>query len=332
MKFENIYLIFGQEQYLCNEFVDNLVEGVLSPNYKNLNYEYMEGEHITAERIINSCETLPFMEDCRLVIIKDYNYLQGGESKGSEREAEDIANYLTNISPTTCLVFWQSKNVDKRKKLYKTINKYGKIIEFDRLKPYQLEKWLKNRIIRKGKTIKKSVLLLFIENTGYLLKNSLKTLMDIDNEVDKIINYIGNRKEITKEDIDSLITRSLENDIFRMVDAIGKKDKITALRLLNEMLKGGESPFMILNMIARQFRILIQCKKLREKGYSQDLIASKLSLAPFIVGKGLSQSNFFKEDILKQALEDISKVDLKIKTGKLEIKLALEMLVFEYTK
>ena len=98
------------------------------------------------------------------------------------------------------------------------------------------------------------------------------------------------------------------------------------------MLKGGESPFMILNMIARQFRILIQCKKLREKGYSQDLIASKLSLAPFIVGKGLSQSNFFKEDILKQALEDIYKVDLKIKTGKLEIKLALEMLVFEYTK
>ena len=72
-------------------------------------------EHITAERIINSCETFAFMEDCRLVIIKDYNYLQGGESMGGEREAEDIANYLTNISPTTCLVFWQSKNVDKRK-------------------------------------------------------------------------------------------------------------------------------------------------------------------------------------------------------------------------
>ncbi len=340
MKFENIYLVSGPEQYLCNDFIHKLEEEILSPDYRDLNYECIEGESITSDRIINTCQTLPFMDNYRLIIVKDYDYLyrkefkgeEGKESRDDEKETKDIINYLENFSPTTCLVFWQTKNVDKRKRIYKTIKKQGKIMEFNRLKPYEFEKWSASRFIKNGKSISKAVLLTFIENSGYLSKKSLKTLRDIDNEIDKIINYIGNRKEIIKKDVDNLISRSLENDIFKMVDALGKKDKITGLRLLNEMLKDGENAFMILSMIARQFRILIQCKKLREMGYSQDLIASKLGLAPFVVGKCLSQSNFFQEENLKRALEDISEIDLKIKTGKIDIELALEMLLFEYTR
>lgn len=331
-RIENIYFFIGQEQYLCEEIISELGKKILDPSFRDLNYEYMEGKNISTQRIVSACETLPFMDQWRLVIIKNFDFLQGGNSKESEEEIEKIIKYINKISPSTCLVFWQTENVDKRKKLYKAIKKEGKLLEFEKLKTFAYEKWLERIIFKRGKIIKKSVLQSFIENSNYLSKNSPKTLRDIDNELNKIVDYIGDRKEITQDEIENILSRSLENDIFKMVDAIGKRDKKTAIRLLNDMLRNGENGIKILTMITRQFRILIQCRELKKMGYSPDLIASKLSLAPFIVKKGLAQSQYFKGRTLKEALNTTSELDLKMKTGKVNIKLALEMLIFEYTR
>lgn len=331
-KIENIFFLIGQEQYLIEEIIRELERKILNPSFRDLNYEYMEGKDISTQRIISACETLPFMDQWRLIIIKNFLYLQGGNLKESEEEIENVIKYLGNISPNTCLVFWQTDSVDKRKKLYKAIKKDGKIIEFKKLNKYEFEKWLDRKIAKRGKIVKKSVLQYFMENSNYLSKNSPKTLRDIDNEINKIVTYIGDRKEISQDDIENLLPRSLENDIFKMVDALGKKDKKTALRLLNDMLNYGENGIKILTMITRQFRILLQCRELRDMGYSPDLIANKLSLAPFIVEKGLSQSQYFKKKTLKEALNTTSEIDLNMKTGKVNIRLALEMLIFEYTR
>jgi DNA polymerase-3 subunit delta len=329
---ENIYFFIGQEQFLCEEIINELRKQILDPSFKDLNYEYMEEKNISTQSIISACETLPFMDKWRLVIVKNFDFLQGGNSKENEGEIEKIIKYIKNISPNTCLVFWQTENVDKRKKLFKAIKQEGKLIEFEKLKPFEYEKWLESKISKKGKNIKKTVLRSFMENSNYLSKNSPKTLRDINNEINKIVDYIGDRIEITQDEIGNILSRSLENDIFKMVDAIGKRDKKTAIILLNDMLRNGENGIKILTMITRQFRILIQCRELKNKGYSPDLIAKKLSLAPFIVKKGLAQCQHFKGRTLKEALNTTSQIDLKMKTGKVNIKLALEMLIFEYTK
>lgn len=331
-KIANIYLFIGQEQYLCEEIINELEKNILSPPFRDLNYEYMEGNNISTQRIINACETLPIMNKWRLVIIKNFELLIGGNSKKDEEEIKNILKNIKSMSPSTCLVFWQTENIDKRKKLYKAIKNEGKLVEFERLSAFEFKKWLERRISKKNKLISKSNLHLFMENSNYLLKYSYKTLRDIDNEINKIVDYIGDRKEITRADIESLLARSLENDIFKMVDAIGKKDKKTAIISLNDMLKNRENAIRIFTMITRQFRILIQCKELREMGYSLNQIASKLSLAPFIVKKGLDQSQHFKAEILKDAINTCAEIDLKMKTGKVNMELALEMLIFEYTK
>ena len=329
---KNIYLFFGQEQYLCEEAIKELEKKLIHPSFKDLNYEYIQESNISTQRIINACETFPIMDQWRVIIIKDFDFLQAGNAKKDEQGINDIIQYIKNISPSTCLVFWQTEKIDKRKKLFKAIKKEGKLLEINKLRTYELEKWLERKILEKGKVIKKPVLFFFMEYSNYLSRNSSKTLRDLVNEINKIVDYIGDRKEITKADIENLLPRSLEDDIFKMVDAIGKKDTKTAIRLLNDMLINGENGIKILSMVIRQFRILIQCQELKQMGYSPSLISSKLSLAHFIVKKGLVQSQYFERGKLKQALNTCSKMDLEMKTGKVDIKLALEMLIYEYTR
>lgn len=332
-KIQNIYLLFGQEQYFCKEAVKLLEEFVIHPSFRDLNYEYMEGDNITVQRIENACETLPFMDEKRLVILKNFSLLQGGKASKEEKEqGKYLVEYIRRVPRSTCLVFWQSENIDKRKKIFQAIKKAGGVWEFEKLKSMELEKWIEKHLREKSKAIQRPALHFFMENGDYLSKNSTKTLIDIVNEINKMIDYVGDKKNITIEDIEKILPRKLENDIFKMVDAIGQKNRKVSLKLLNDMLKEGESEIKILFMIARQFRILIQCKELRTKGYSPKEIANKLHMMPFIVNKGISQSKYFDRDILKKAMHSTLEMDLKIKTGRMNERLALEMLIYEYTR
>lgn len=332
-KIKNIYLFFGQEQYFCEKTIRVLEQYVINPSFRDFNYEYMEKDNITIERIENACETLPFMDERRLVIIKNFSYLQRGKtSKEEEKQIQYLAEYIKRIPDSTCLVFWQTEEIDKRKKLFQGIKKVGVVLEFKKLNAVALGNWISQYLKKKGKVMKKSVQHFLIENSDYLSKNSTKTLIDMVNEIDKIIDYIGDREEILIEDIEEMLPRRLENDIFKLVDAIGQKDKKNALKFLNDMLREGENGLRILSMIARQFRILIQCKELKERGYTLNEIASKLNFMPFIVNKGISQARYFDQGILRQAMYSILDMDSKIKTGKIDEKLALEMLIYEYAK
>lgn len=332
-KYKDIYLFFGEEQYLCENTVKLLENTIINPIYKDFNYEYMEGSYITTEAIENACETLPFMDEKRLVIIKNFDCLQGNKrSKENEEKQDELATYIENIPQNTCLVFWQTTGIDRRKKIFKGIKKYGEIVEFNKLNPNELSHWIEKMVGKKEKSISKAEIKYFIENNDYLSKNSKKTLRDIENELNKIIDYIGERKKINKEDIKKIIPKKLDNDIFKMVDAIGKKERSMALKLLRDMLKEGENEMMILSMIVRQYRILLQCKELRSKGYSPNEIASKIEVHPFVVKKGLSQSQYFTSTALKDALYYALEMDQKIKLGKIDQRLGLEMLIFQNMK
>ncbi|MCR1897837.1 DNA polymerase III subunit delta [Irregularibacter muris] len=328
----NIYLFYGQEQYLCENIIKTLKDTLIGSAFGDLNYEYMEGAGISIKGIENACETLPFMEDKRLVIVKNLIYLQGGKNPKEEEDLQSLMDYLKKVPNSTCLVFWQSQEIDKRKKLFQAIKKHGKVIEFEQLKGLALEKWLEKNIKQREKLIKKPTLQYLINQSDYLSKNSAKTLGDIENELNKIIDYIGNREEILQEDVEKILPRRLENDIFKMVDAIGKKEREIALRLLNDMLEEGENEIMILSMISRQFRILIQSKELKNRGYSPNEIASKLKMAPFIIQKGITQGQYFSIHSLKEILYSTLDIDEKIKTGKIDQRLALEMLIYQCTK
>lgn len=323
-EFARLYLFYGPEQYVKEQALLQLSQVLIAPELKSLNYQAMDGEAVTADDIINACETLPFMSDKRLVVVKDLPaLLQGGRSNIDE---DKLKSYLPRIPSATCLVFYCTDEVNKRKALFTAIDKVGKVVEFELLKQEEIVKWVKNVLKRNGKQMEPSALEYYVSIAGNRLE-------DIYNDLQKLMVYIGNRNVITRADIEQVVTPVAEYTVFQLVEAIGMKKADQALMLLHQLLGEGQNVFALLALIARQVRIIFQCKGLREKGLTQKEIAQKLGLHPYVVKKALEQSSYFSMEQLKKGLRECLRVDYGIKSGRIQQqRLGIEMLIINMCK
>jgi DNA polymerase-3 subunit delta len=322
-KIDRLYLFYGQEGYVKEQALSQLSQALVAPGLKDLNYQVLDGEAASTDDIINACETLPFMSDRRLVVVKDLPaLLQGGRSNIDE---DRLKSYLPRIPSSTCLVFYCTEEVNKRKGLFTAIDKAGKVIEFELLKPEEIATWIRSTLKRHGKQMEPSALKYYVSIAGNRLE-------DIYNDLQKLMVYIGDRDVITRADIDKVVTPAVEYTVFQLVEAIGVKKADQALVLLHQLLAEGQNIFALLALIARQVRIIFQCKGLAEKGLSAGEIAQKLGLHPYAVKKGLEQSRYFSMEQLKRGLRECLKVDYGIKSGRIQQRLGIEMLIINMCK
>ncbi|MTI66625.1 MAG: DNA polymerase III subunit delta [Firmicutes bacterium] len=327
---ENVYLCFGNENYLKDWIITKLKKKYINESFQSLNYIYLDGKEIAVKDIVNACETLPFMNDIKVVIVEDLEFIV--TNKGNKEDEENLINYIKNPSETTCLLFInKAEKIDKRKKLYKEIKKNGSIIEFNKMKEDELFKWIDKKFKDNKKNITRKDINYFLQVTGYLDNNSNKTLYDLDNEIIKISNYLGNNEKVSKDIIDKILIRSLQNNIFKLVDGLGKRNPETSLTVFNEMLLENEPVQLIMYMIIRQFRLLIMGKLLEQKGYSQKNISKKMKVPGFVARKVLNQGRNLSLKELERSLKKCLEADRAIKTGKLDNKLAVEKLIIEVT-
>lgn len=314
-KFKRVYLIIGDENYLINQYENKLKNAVVPEEYKMMNSITFDGINDT-EDVASAVETLPFFSDYRLVVIKDSGLLKQGKKDMTDK----MVNIVKNI-PETAVIIFSDEEVDKRNSLYKAIKKYGYVCEINKLKDAELIRWLGKQ--SKGK-MSSSLAAYFVQTIG----DQMDTL---NGELDKLLAYCGDNA-ITKESIDTVCTKSLESNIFDMMDALGYKKADKALDIYNNMLVMKQSPVAVLTMLARQFKLILQCKYLLKKGYSKREIASELSQREFIVDKYIKQGRNFSIQTLMQANADCAELDVRFKQGLITDVLGVEMLILKYSR
>jgi DNA polymerase-3 subunit delta len=111
---------------------------------------------------------------------------------------------------------------------------------------------------------------------------------------------------------------------------VGNGNGGDALRLYRNMLQMKESPLMVLVMMARQFRMILQCKAAQAKKMPSAEIASVLAMRSFVVDECLRQGRSFTVKRLIQALRDCLDMDIRIKTGSMNAELGVEVLITKY--
>lgn len=323
-----VYLFYGREKYLINKGIEVVKNKIINnPNDESFNFSLFNGLNDNIDVILNSCETLPFMGEKRLVIVKSKDAFSGSKGSLSKDDEEKLVLYLSKIPDTTCLIFIAGEKIDKRKKLFKEIRSNGRVLEFTKLKKNDLSKWINKKLKVNNKKIGAANLEKLIDSLGYLEKDSSKTLYDVGNELKKLCNYAADKSTVESDDIEKIMSKPLENNIFILVDAVGNKNGNRALNVLNQMLIGGEPEGRILHMIVRQFRILNKVKLMVNRGYTASAIAPKISLPQYIAKKYVRQANAFTDKELLFILNKALEADGKIKTGKMAPKLAIEMLI-----
>ena len=328
--FERIYLLYGREHYLIDNAI-KLFKESLNESMIDFNLDILDGKEIMLDQLLSSIETLPFMDERKIVIVKDFELLIKGKKKNfSDKEEKIFIEHLENIPDTTVLVFAVYGDIDKKKNIVKKISKNGIVYNCEKISDMDLFKWTRKRFDENQIIIENAQVMYFIESTGYKDKNNEFTLSDIENEIKKISSFAGKDTKVTNEIIDRLSQKKIENDIFKLIDYIGEKNSQNAIKILNDMINEGESVLGIFAMINRQFKIVLQVKELLNKGMNNKSIADKLKISLFVVNKSIKISRNFTESMIIDMLNYILESDYKIKNGLMRDTLAIEILVSKY--
>ena len=308
--FKHAYLLYGQERYLLRQYRDRLRAG-LCGHGDTMNTHIYEGKDINIGEIIDLAETLPFLAERRVIIITGSGLFKSG--------GEKMAEYLQSPNETTYFIFTESE-VDKRSKLYKTVQSKGYATEFTTQDESTLKRWIAGTLAKDDKRI--------TENTVQLLLTKTGTDMDnIQMELEKLICYCMDRDVITDADVEAVCTNRITNHIFDMINAIADKRKKQALELYYDLLALKEPPMRILFLIARQCNMLLQAKELKSRGYDNRTVGAKLGVAPFIAGKYLTQASRFSSTVLQKAVQQCVEAEEAIKSGRMNDMMSVEILI-----
>lgn len=314
-QFRPCYLLFGEEAYLKKQYKDKLVRAVAAEG-DTLNFSSFQGKETNPAKLIDLAETLPFLAERRVILVEDSGFFKNS--------CDILADYLPKMSESSCFIFVESE-VDKRTKTFKAIKKAGAAIEFGVQGEALLTRWVLGRIGRENKKITKSVLQLFLSRAGSDMSN-------IDRELEKLLCYTWKKDVIEEADVKAVVTQRLENQIFDMVDAISGHRQERALELYDDLLALKEAPMKILYLIMRQFRILLQVKELSRKGYAGADLAKKIGVPGFALRKYIAQEKSFTREQILASLEDGAAAEEDVKTGRLNDKIAVEILIVRYSR
>jgi DNA polymerase-3 subunit delta len=171
-----------------------------------------------------------------------------------------------------------------------------------------------------------------MSTASMIVENSEQGMTEIGNEIDKLIDYTENRELVKLEEAEAVCTKSIKSRIFDLTDAISEKNGTKALKLVNDMTILKEPMQKILFMITRQFRQILQMKLLSSEGISVNEAAGKIGVTPYGAGKLLKQSKGFSVEDLKKALDKSLEMDIAVKTGKLEDRMAVDLLIMEFSR
>jgi DNA polymerase III subunit delta len=218
-------------------------------------------------------------------------------------------------------VVYYGDKVAKNGVLYKFLQKNADCREFLPLEGMEINSYVSRRFKEKGFDVDNFFINSFVQHNG-------RDLWRIENEMEKICNFRkGEKIEIT--DIKNLGEEQFENDIFKTIDAIARKDKKKALELVRKHIKGGAEPIYLLSMITYQFRNILIARDLYDRGENSFVMQNTLKVHPFVAKKSFQLASKFSLSDLTKIYSKIFRVDFSIKTGKIEPVSALDLLIIE---
>lgn len=320
---ETIYLFYGTENYLIEQEINKIVEKNIPQDDRDLNVISYDLSVTPLEVVIEDAETLPFLSKCKVIIARNASFFTAQKvQKSIEHNLDALDRLLNDPVDYSIIIFTvQSEKLDERRKIVSKIKKQGIVKTYNSLSGAQLVDWVVNAARANEAGISKETSTLLIQLVG----PNLQMLMQ---EISKMATYVGRGGTIDSMVVEELSSRTMEQNIFMLIEKVADLNKDEAFKILYDLLKNKEEPLKILALFVRQFRLMLYAKELSRIGYSAKQIAAQLGEHPYPIQLALKQSAKFTELQLKEIIKKLAEIDYNIKTGKIDKVLSLEMFMF----
>lgn len=330
-KIPRLILLCGKEEYLIKWYADTLINRYVSEVCKPIDLVTLEGEAFNLKNIIENVETISLMSERKVVLLPDFAPVYGKNIRGfNESDVKALADYFEEIPEGSLLLITASEPEEyrgKKSKIRTAAEKHGKVYDFQSLKDNMLRSFIEKRFRMAGKVYSSSVINMIMAESGYGNKAIDYTLYNLENDLKKIVAHCGASNEITAADVSDVLATNPENDVFAMLDAIGRNRKDEAFRLMHNLLEAGTPVFNLLRLITNQLELILTVKEMKDEGMNLAKIQKALGIHQFRLKKAMAVTGQYSMEDLKKVLLAAYDVDENIKTGLLEGPLALEFFI-----
>lgn len=300
----NLYLIESDNYKLISIAIEKILK---ENNFSKNDLIHYDLEENNISSVINDLDTYGLFQERKIIHASNATFLTTTKSE-IEHNVDLLTKYINNPKEDSFLII-SCKKLDGKKNICKLIKDKFNIIEMN------IDR--KDYIKKKTKGYK-----ITYDTINYLLFLVGEDLDKLDNELDKLLLYKLEEKEITRTDIDLIVVKKVDDNIFDLIDAIIKKNKKRSLSIYNEMVSYGEETFKIMISLANQIRLIYQVKVLRNLNDSeiQSILNLKNPRQVFAIRQKISGYN--KEQLVDY-LYKLSVMDEKLKLG-----LAIDKVIF----
>ncbi len=307
-----IYVLYGLENYLITKQRQTIIHGFVQD--LDMNVTYFDAQKQSMVEIINDAQTTPFFADYKCVVVQNCKFLSGASSAGVQIDV--LERYLVNENPTTILILELIHDkLDARKTIVKKLKKQVQVMEFNTLSDVERKRFIHEEIRKRQLQLDASAL----QECYYRLNGSLAQTIQ---ELDKLATY---NQILSKQDIESLVRRPLEDNVFDLFNALIDQKFTQVYQLWKDFDSQNQEVIALIALLANQYRFLKQVKVLQHERYSKQEIIKLLGAHPFRVEKTMAMCHKIKLKELNLILFDLAQLDQQIKMGKIDKKLGFEL-------
>lgn len=294
-----IYFLMGEEPYYVDKISDFIEENVLNEADKGFNQMVLYGRDVTIEDVVSNAKRYPMMAEYQVIIVK--------EAQDLSRNIEKLADYAKQPQPTTILVVnYKYKTIDKRKALYKTLQKTGVVYESKKLYENQVADWIRRVLSSKNYTISPKAAQMLVEFLG-------TDLSKISNELDKLQIILPEGTQVSPEHVEENIGISKDFNNFELRHAIGEKNAIKAYRIVNYFADNPKDNPMVVtvSLLFSFFSQLLHFHGLADK--SPRNVATALKVNPYFVNDYVLAAKNYPMKKVSEIVATLREFDVKSK-------------------
>ena len=306
--------MYGEDSFLIDEVLKLIKDKVLSSGAIDFNFDQFYASDASASQVRDTIEMLPVMCERRLVFFKGVHALK-------EKEWETLMPIIENPVESTVLVLVADK-IDKRKKFAKKVAETGVMLELKIPYENQIPVWVDYIAYNHQLELPREVIALIHQLVG-------NSLSEINSEMTKLKQYVGDRKNVTQEDVYQVVSRAKVENVFDLATAIGRKDRVRALSCLSNILENGQNEVGALAMILRHVRILAALQDGVKKGLSGPKLSAKAGVPSFFLKDYLQQSRAWSHQKVVKTIRSLHETDRAMKTSPISSHIWLENFIIQ---
>ncbi|WP_299391881.1 DNA polymerase III subunit delta [uncultured Gelidibacter sp.] len=298
-KLKPIYFLMGEESYYIDKISDFIEDNVLTEEERGFNQMVLYGRDVTVEDIVGNAKRFPMMAEYQVIIVK--------EAQDLSRSIEKLVDYAKNPQPTTILVMsYKYKTIDKRKSLYKTLNKVGVVYESKKLYDNQVGDWIRKVLAPKDFTIAPKAAQMLVEFLG-------TDLSKINNELEKLQIILPKGTQISPEHIEENIGISKDFNNFELRKAIGEGDFKKAHQIITYFAENPKDNPMVMtvSLLFNFFSQLLHFHGMTDK--SPRNVAVALKINPYFVNEYITAARNFPMRKVSSVVATLRDFDVKSK-------------------